>query len=213
MIEGILGKKLGMTQVFAADGRWIPVTVVEAGPCTVLQKKTAATDGYAAVQLGFGQKKSHRVNKPLLGHFRKAGQGAFAHLRELRAESVDAFQVGDQVTCDAVFKAGDVIDVTGTSKGKGYQGVVRRWHFAGGPGGHGSNFHRLPGSIGCSAWPSRVFKGMRMAGQMGNRRITTQNLTVVEVRPEQNLILVKGAIPGPNQGLVILRKGVKAKKK
>ena len=211
MIEGILGKKLGMTQVFATDGRWIPVTVVEAGPCTVLQKKTAATDGYNAVQLGFGLKKSHRVNKPLMGHFRKAGQGAFAHLRELAAENVDAFQVGDQVSCEAVFKVGDIVDVTGTSKGKGYQGVIKRWNFAGGPGGHGSNFHRRPGSIGCSAWPSRVRKGMKMAGQMGNRRVTTQNLEIVEVRPEQNLILVKGALPGANQGLVVIRKGVKVK--
>jgi large subunit ribosomal protein L3 len=212
MIDGILGRKLGMTQVFAADGRWLPVTVVEAGPCTVLQKKTAATDGYNALQLGFGAKKSHRVNKPLMGHFRKAGQGAFAFLRELAAENVDAFQIGDQVTCATVFKAGDIIDVTGTSKGKGFQGVIRRWNFAGGPGGHGSNFHRRPGSIGCSAWPSRVRKGMKMAGQLGNRRITTQNLEIVEVRPEQNLVLVKGAIPGPNQGVVVLRKGIKVKK-
>lgn len=213
MIEGILGKKLGMTQVFAADGRWIPVTVVEAGPCTVLQKKTVATDGYDALQLGFGAKKTHRVNKPMMGHFRKADQGAFAHLKELRAANLDGYQVGDQVTCETVFKAGDIVDVTGTSKGKGYQGVVRRWHFAGGPGAHGSNFHRLPGSIGCSAWPSRVFKGMRMAGQMGNKQITTQNLEIVEVRAAQNLILVKGAIPGPNQGVVLIRKGIKAKKK
>jgi large subunit ribosomal protein L3 len=211
MIEGILGRKLGMTQVFAADGRWLPVTVVEAGPCTVLQKKTAATDGYNALQLGFGEKKSHRVNKPLMGHFRKAGQGAFAHLRELAAENVDAFQVGDQVSCAAVFQAGDIVDVTGTSKGKGFQGVIKRWNFAGGPGGHGSNFHRRPGSIGCSAWPSRVRKGMKMAGQMGNRRVTTQNLEIVEVRPEQNLILVKGALPGANQGLVVIRKGIKVK--
>ena len=121
-------------------------------------------------------------------------------------------RVGDQVTCATVFKAGDIIDVTGTSKGKGFQGVIRRWNFAGGPGGHGSNFHRRPGSIGCSAWPSRVRKGMKMAGQLGNRRITTQNLEIVEVRPEQNLVLVKGAIPGPNQGVVVLRKGIKVKK-
>jgi large subunit ribosomal protein L3 len=212
MIEGILGKKLGMTQVFAADGRWIPVTVVEAGPCTVLQKKTVASDGYNALQIGFGVKKSHRVNKPLLGHFRKAGQGAFSHLRELKAVDLDAYQVGDQVTCDTIFKPGDIVDVTGTSKGKGFQGVIRRWNFAGGPGAHGSNFHRLPGSIGCSAWPSRVFKGRHMAGQMGNKQITTQNLEVVEVRAAQNVILVKGALPGPNQGLVVIRKGVKAKK-
>jgi large subunit ribosomal protein L3 len=189
------------------------VTIVEAGPCTVLQKKTSATDGYDALQLGFGAKKSHRVTKPLLGHFRKAGQGAFAKLVEVRTANIDAFQVGDQVTCGAVFKAGDIIDATGTSKGKGFQGVVRRWHFAGGRATHGSNFHRAPGSIGCSAWPSRVFKGKRMAGQMGNRRVTTQNLEIVEVRPEQNLILVKGAIPGPNQGVVVLRKGIKAKQK
>jgi large subunit ribosomal protein L3 len=132
-------------------------------------------------------------------------------LRELAAENVDAFQVGDQVSCEAVFKAGDIVDVTGTSKGKGYQGVIKRWNFAGGPGGHGSNFHRRPGSIGCSAWPSRVRKGMKMAGQMGNRRVTTQNLEIVEVRPEQNLILVKGALPGANQGLVVIRKGIKVK--
>ncbi len=212
MIEGILGKKLGMTQVFAADGRWIPVTVVEAGPCTVLQKKTVACDGYDAFQIGFGSVKSHRVNKPMMGHFRKAGQGAFGRLTELRTASIDAYQVGDQVVCGDVFKSGDIIDATGTSKGKGFQGVVRRWHFAGGPGGHGSMFHRRPGSIGCSAWPSRVFKGKRMGGQMGNKRITVQNLEVVDVRPAQNLILVKGALPGPNNGVVLLRKGIKAKK-
>lgn len=212
MIEAILGKKLGMTQVFAADGRWIPVTVVEAGPCTVLQKKTVATDGYDAFQIGFGAVKSHRVNKPMMGHFRKAGQGAFGRLTEVRTALIDAYQVGDQVVCGDVFTAGDIVDATGTSKGKGFQGVVRRWHFAGGPGGHGSMFHRLPGSIGCSAWPSRVFKGKRMGGQMGNRRTTIQNLEIVDVRPAQNLILVKGALPGPNNGVVLLRKGIKAKK-
>ena len=212
MIKGILGKKLGMTQIFAGDGKRIPVTVVEAGPCVVLQKKTVATDGYNALQLGFGERKAHRTNKPEMGHFRKAGKGAFDALREVRVDNVDAFNVGDEITCASVFAAGDNIDVIGTSKGKGFQGVIKRWNFAGGRATHGSMFHRAPGSIGCSAWPSRVFKGKKMAGQMGNARVTTQNLQVVEIRPEQNLVLVKGAIPGPKNGLVMIRKGIKTKK-
>ena len=212
MIKGILGKKLGMTQVFAADGKRIPVTVVEAGPCTVVQKKTVETDGYNALQLGFGSKKAHRVNKPLMGHFKKAGQGAFAALRELQADNVDEVQVGDLISCDTILAIGDIVDVTGTSKGKGFQGVIKRWNFSGGRASHGSMFHRAPGSIGGSAWPSRVFKGKKMAGQMGNARVTTQNLQIVDVRPEQNLVLVKGAIPGPKNAMVIITKGVKAKK-
>lgn len=212
MIKGILGKKLGMTQVFAIDGRRIPVTVVEAGPCVVLQKKTEATDGYNALQLGFGTKKTHRVNKPEMGHFKKAGKGAFDHLREFRVDSVDEYNVGDEIACESVFAAGDVIDVTATSKGKGYQGVIKRWNFSGGRSSHGSMFHRAPGGIGASAWPSRVFKGKKMAGQMGNQTVTTQSLQVVEIRPEQNLLLVKGAIPGPKNALVMIRKGVKVKK-
>lgn len=212
MIKGILGKKLGMTQIFAGDGKRIPVTVVEAGPCVVLQKKTVATDGYNALQLGFGERKAHRTNKPEMGHFRKAGKGAFDALREIRVDNVDEFNVGDEVTCAGIFAAGDNIDVIGTSKGKGFQGVIKRWNFAGGRATHGSMFHRSSGSIGCSAWPSRVFKGKKMAGQMGNARVTTQNLQVVEVRPEQNLVLVKGAIPGPKNGLVMIRKGIKTKK-
>jgi large subunit ribosomal protein L3 len=210
MIQGILGKKLGMTQVFVADGRRIPVTVVEAGPCTVVQKKTESTDGYNALQVGFEAKKSHRVNKPMMGHFKKADQGAFAALRELAADNVDEYQVGDQLTCDSVFKAGDIVDVTGTSKGKGFQGVIKRWGFSGGRATHGSKFHRAPGSIGMSASPARVHRGKKMPGQMGNARVTQQNLEIVEVRADQNLILVKGAIPGPNQGLVLIRKCVKA---
>ena len=211
MIQGILGKKLGMTQVFAIDGRRIPVTVVEAGPCTVVQKKTESIDGYNALQVGFSAKKTHRVNKPMMGHFKKADQGAFSCLRELTAENIDSYQVGDQITCDAVFKAGDIVDVTGTSKGKGFQGVIKRWGFSGGRATHGSHFHRAPGSIGMSAWPSRVHKAKKMPGQMGNARVTLQNLEIVEVRPEQNLILVKGAIPGANQGLVLIRKCIKSK--
>ena len=207
MINGLLGKKIGMSQVFAADGQRIPVTVLEAGPCTVLQKKTVATDGYDAVQVGFGNKKAHRVNKPEMGHFKTAGKGAFAHIREFKA--VKDCQVGDQIDC-TIFSIGERIDVTGTSKGKGYQGVMKRWGFSGGRASHGSMFKRGPGSIGCSAWPSRVFKGKRMAGQMGNERVTTQNLIVVEVRPEKNLILVRGAVPGPKNGLIMIRKGIKA---
>lgn len=211
MIQEILGKKLGMTQVFASDGRRIPVTVVEAGPCTVLQKKTESADGYNALQVGFSAKKTHRTTKPMMGHFKKADQGAFTHLRELGAENVDDYQVGDQITCGTVFKPGDVIDVTGTSKGKGFQGVVKRWGFSGGRATHGSKFHRAPGSIGMSAWPARVLKGKKMPGQMGNARVTQQGLEIVEVRPEQNLVLIKGAVPGPNHGLVMLRKTFKAK--
>jgi len=212
MIKGILGKKLGMSQVFAADGRRIPVTVVEAGPCVVLQKKTVSTDGYNALQVGFAAKKSHRVNQPEMGHFKKAGAGAFRHLREFRVDNVDEYNVGDEITCGTIFGVGDIIDVTGTSKGKGFQGVIKRWNFSGGRASHGSMFHRHGGSIGCSAWPSRVFKGKKMAGQMGNEQVTTQNLQIVELRPEQNLILVKGAIPGATNSLVMLRKGIKAKK-
>jgi len=204
-----MGKKLGMTQIFTADGRRVPVTVIEAGPCVVLQKKSVATDGYNAIQVGFGEKPAHRVSKPAMGHFKKAGKGAFTTLREFNADNVDEINVGDEITCGDLFKIGDVVDVTGTSKGKGYQGVIKRWNFAGGRMSHGSHFHRAPGSIGCSAWPSRVFKGKKMAGQMGNERSTTQNLAIVDVRPEENLLFIKGAIPGPRNGVVMIRRGIK----
>lgn len=212
MIQGILGKKLGMTQIFAADGHRIPVTVVEAGPCTVLQKKTEAADGYNALQLGFGAKKTHRVTKPMVGHFKKADRGAFDCLREVEVEGIDEYKVGDQIDCGAVFAAGDIVDVSGTSKGKGFQGVIKRWGFSGGRSTHGSKFHRGPGAIGASAWPAKVFKGKKMPGQMGNERVTLQNLEIVEVRPAENLILVKGSIPGPSQAVVLIRKGVKTSK-
>ena len=207
MINGLLGKKIGMSQVYAADGQRIPVTVLEAGPCTILQKKAAATDGYEAVQVGFGEKRAHRVCKPEMGHFKKAGKGAFAHVREF--DVIDECQVGDQVDC-TIFTPGDRVDVTGTSKGKGFQGVIKRWGFAAGRASHGSMFKRGPGAIGQSASPSKVFKGKKMPGQMGNVRVTTQNLIVVDVRPEQNLILVRGAVPGPKNGLIMIRKGTKA---
>jgi len=212
MSKEILGKKLGMTQIFSVDGRRIPVTVVEAGPCVVVQKKTVQTDGYNAVQVGFIPKRAERVNKPEMGHFKKAGQGAFYHLKEFRLGDSEGDQVnpGDSITCE-IFAPGEIVDVCGVSKGKGFQGVIKRWNFSGGRSTHGSMFHRAPGAIGCSAWPSRVFKGKKMAGQMGNKQVTTQNLQVVEVRPEQNLLLIKGAIPGPKNGVVAIRKGVKAK--
>ena len=213
MIKAIIGKKLGMTQVFAIDGKRIPVTVVEAGPCTVLQKKSVQSDGYNALQIGFGEKKSHRVNKPEMGHFKVAGKGSFSCLREVQADNVDDFNVGDEITCNSVFSAGDIIDVSGSSKGKGFQGVIKRWGFSGGRATHGSKFHRHGGAIGQSATPAKVFKGKKMAGQMGNEIKTIQNLEVIEVRPEQNIILIKGAIPGSRNGLIMIKKAVKTSSK
>jgi len=211
MIKGLMGKKLGMTQVFAADGKRIPVTVVQVDSCVVLQKKTVEKDGYSALQLGAGEKKMQRVNKPMAGHFRAAGKGAFSAVKEFRVEDGIELNVGDEIRCQDVFAIGDVIDVCGTSKGKGFQGVIKRWNFAGGRNTHGSMFHRAPGSIGCSAWPSRVFKGKKMPGQMGNAKVTTQNLQIVDIRTDDNLLLIKGAIPGPKNGVVVINKAVKAK--
>ncbi len=210
MIKGLIGKKLGMTQIFAEDGRRIPVTVVEAGPCVVVQKKTVGSDGYNAIQVGFGQKDAARASRPLIGHCKAAGQGVYQHLRELRVEDVDAYNVGDQLKAD-VFQPGDIIDVTGTSNGKGFQGVVKRWGFKGGRASHGSRFHRAPGSIGCSATPSRVFKNKKMPGQLGNATITVQKLQVVRVDAADNLLLIKGAIPGAENGLVLIRNSVKVR--
>ncbi len=210
MNKGLIGKKLGMTQIFADDGRRIPVTVVEAGPCVVLQKKTAAKDGYNAIQLGFEQKEASRSTRPLVGHCKAAGQGVFCNFRELRIDDVDRYNVGDQITAD-IFAPGDVIDVTGTSIGKGFQGVMKRWGFKGGRSSHGSRFHRAPGSIGCSATPSRVFKNKKMPGQMGNKTVTVQKLQVVRVDASDNLLMIKGAIPGSTNALVLIKDSVKAK--
>ncbi|NJD92231.1 MAG: 50S ribosomal protein L3 [Geobacter sp.] len=208
MKKGIIGKKLGMTQIFADDGRRIPVTVVEAGPCVVLQKKTSEKDGYSAIQLGFSQKDASRANKPSVGHCKAAGQGVFQHLKEFRIDDAEGLAVGDLVKAD-IFAAGDVIDVTGVSIGKGFQGVIKRWGFKGGRSSHGSTFHRAPGSIGCSATPSRVFKNKKMPGQLGNETVTVQKLTVVRVDAADNLILVKGALPGAKNGIVLLKDSVK----
>jgi large subunit ribosomal protein L3 len=197
-----------MTQVFDAQGKVVPVTVIEAGPCTVVQKKTAGKDGYDAVQLGFGQKKAHRVSKPMLGHFRMAGKGAFGTLRELRVEAASAPEVGQEVRVD-IFREGDYVDVTGQTKGRGFAGVVKRWGFKGGRATHGSMFHRAPGSIGGSSWPSRVFKNMKMGGHYGNERVTVLNLQVVAIQPEKNLLLVRGAVPGAKNSFVFVRRAVK----
>jgi large subunit ribosomal protein L3 len=204
MITGIIGRKLGMTQVFAEDGRIFPVTVVEAGPCSVTQKKTAATDGYEAVQIGFHEVKESKVNKPMAGHFKKAGTVGYRHLTEFKGDLSDV-ELGQKVTVE-IFAKGDTVAVTGTSKGKGFQGVMKRHNFKGGRATHGSMFHREPGGIGSSACPSRVWKNMRLPGQMGDARVTTKGLTIVEVRPQDNIVLIKGAVPGSIGGIVVINK-------
>ena len=211
MNKGLIGKKLGMTHVFADDGRRIPVTVVEAGPCIVVQKKTVQRDGYNAIQVGYTTRDSARANRATLGHCKQAGHGAFRFLRELRLDDIDQYNVGDQIDVN-VFAEGDLIDVTGTSIGKGFQGVIKRWGFQGGRASHGSRFHRAPGSIGASATPSHVFKNKKMPGQLGNERVTVQRLQVVRIDTAENLLLIKGAVPGSKNGLVMIRDSVKAKK-
>jgi large subunit ribosomal protein L3 len=209
MLKGLLGRKVGMTQVYAEDGRLVPVTVLEVGPCTVIQTKTKATDGYAAVQLGFEPKKEKHTPKPLVGHFKKAGTTPFRVLREFRVEDAESMKPGQVLTLE-LFKPGDLVDVTATSKGKGFQGVIKRHHFAGGPATHGSMFHREPGSIGQSSFPSRVIKGHKHPGHMGAKRVTVQNLKVVEVKPEEHLLLVQGAVPGASGGHVIVQTAIKS---
>ena len=209
-MTGLIGKKLGMTQFYSADGNVIPVTVIEAGPCIVVQKKEAAVDGYNALQVGFGSKKNQRINKPLQGHMAKAGKGAFSTLREFRSEDVTGYQVGQEIKINDLFKAGDLIDVSGVSKGHGFSGVIKRWSFAGFPGSHGTHeYFRHGGSIGNRSYPGRVRKGKKMAGHWGNENISIQNLEVIDVRAEENLLLVKGAVPGAKQGVVILQRAVK----
>jgi len=208
MTTGIIGKKLGMTQIFDEQGRVVPVTVIEAGPCTIVQRKKRQSDGYDAVQLGFGAKKSQRVNKPMLGHIQKAGKGAFGVLRELRVDSDSSLEAGQEIRVD-IFREGDFVDVTGQTKGRGFAGVVKRWGFKGGRGSHGSMFHRAPGSIGGSSWPSRVFKNMKMGGHYGNERVTVLNLRVVAIQLEKNILLVRGAVPGAKNGLVFVRRAIK----
>ena len=213
MKKAILGKKLGMTQIFMPDGSLVPVTVIQAGPCTVVQKKTNETDGYEAVQFGFdayAEKRGEKlVNKPELGHFKKAGVAPMRYLREFRLEDAASYEVGQVVKVD-VFAEGDKIDVTGTSKGHGYTGPIYRWNQHTGPMAHGSKYHRGVGSMSANSDPSRVFKNKHMAGHYGVERITIQNLTVVKVDAERDLLLVRGAVPGPNGGLLLVRNAVKA---
>ena len=210
MQKGIIGKKIGMTQIFDENGKVVPVTVVEAGPCVVSQKKTVENDGYAAVQIGFGDLKAHKVKKPMAGHFAKANVAPKRTLREFRFDDIDAYNVGDLVKAD-VFAAGDKVDVTGTSKGKGYAGVIKRWNFQRLKESHGSGpVARHGGSIGSCSDPSRVYPGKKMAGHLGSERVTVQNLQVVKVDAENNLIAIKGAIPGPNGGPVVIHDTVKA---
>jgi len=207
MSPGILGKKIGMTQMFRPDGQVVPVTLLKAGPCMVVQRKTPTTDGYDAVQLGLVENiKEQRLTKPAAGHLKKAGVGGSKFLREFRLEAGDGdYKPGDQVLVGE-FKPKDKVDVIGISKGRGFAGLVKRHHFGGGADTHGSMFHRAPGSIGASSFPSRVLPGMRMAGHMGHARVTVRNLEVIEVDTEDNVLVVKGAVPGPNGGYVVVRR-------
>jgi len=209
MITGLIGKKIGMTQLIQDDGTVVPVTVIQAGPCVVVQKKTMQTDGYESVQLGFVEfVKPKRVNKAMTGHFKKAGSAPVRVLREMRLESVAGEETpkpGDKVLCD-IFSAQEHVHIIGTSKGRGFAGLIKRHHFRGGRASHGSMFHRAPGSIGSSAYPSRVLKGMRMAGHLGNERVTVQNIRVERVDQENNLLYLRGAVPGPQGGYIIVEK-------
>lgn len=208
MSKGLLGIKVGMTQVFSDNGEIVPVTVVAAGPCQVIQKKTVETDGYNAIQVGFQPKKEHRVNKPEKGHFDKAGTQPYQYIREFRVEDPEAYEVGQKIDVD-LFSEGEKIDVTGISKGHGFQGMIKRHHGRRGPDTHGSDYHRRTGSLAAKG-PARVFKGRKLPGHMGVDKVTVQNLEVIRSDKERNLLLVKGAIPGPRKGLVILKKAVKA---
>jgi len=199
---GLLGKKIGMTRVYSEQGQAIPVTVIEAGPCVVLQKKTEANEGYNAIQVGFGSKKESRINKPQAGHFKASGKGGFYHIKEFRVTDPDAYELGQEIQLAELIKIGDEVHISGKSKGRGFQGVIKRYGFKGGRKTHGSMFHRRPGSIGCSATPSRVVKGKKMPGRMGNDLLTKKNLTVIDVRADENILLVKGSVPGAKQGLL-----------
>jgi large subunit ribosomal protein L3 len=201
---GLLGKKIGMTRVYNEMGAIIPVTVIEAGPCKVLQVKSEASDGYNAIQVGFGIKRANRITKPLAGHFSKADTEGYYNIREFRVQNPEDYQIGQDINVSELFKTGDVIDVQGISKGKGFQGVMKRHGFSGGPGGHGSKFHRRPGSIGMSAWPGRVVKGKKLPGRMGTDTVLKKNVLIVDIRDDENIILVKGPVPGAKQGLLKL---------
>ncbi|MCL6558678.1 MAG: 50S ribosomal protein L3 [Firmicutes bacterium] len=209
MKKGILGIKAGMTQIFKEDGTAVPVTVIQAGPCVVVQKKLPETDGYSAVQVGFGEKKERLVNKPLKGHFNRANLKPVRYLRELRLDDVSGYEVGQQIKVD-IFAPGDKVDVVGISRGRGFAGGIKRHGFHRGPMAHGSKYHRRPGSLGAKG-PARVFKGRRLPGHYGVERVTVQNLEVVKVDPERNLLAIKGSVPGVRGGLLIIKDSVKAR--
>ncbi|MGB9886548.1 MAG: 50S ribosomal protein L3 [Moorellales bacterium] len=211
MRKAIIGRKLGMTQVFTEDGRCVPVTVIQAGPCVVVQKKLVETDGYEAIQVGFEPIAEHKVNRPLRGHFARAKVGPFRYLRELRVENAKDYQVGQELRVD-MFRPGESVDVTGISRGHGFAGGIKRHGFQRGPMSHGSKYHRRPGSLAAKG-PARVFKGRRLPGRMGGEQVTVQNLEVVKVDPERNLLLVKGSVPGIRRSLVTVRNAVKAQVK
>ena len=209
MKKGLIGKKVGMTQIFDEAGKVIPVTAIEAGPCVVAQVKTEETDGYTAIQLGFGDVKESKLNRPEKGHFSKGNVTPKKHLREFRVDSVEEVKVGDELKAD-VFAAGDKIDIQGTSKGKGFQGVIKRHGQSRGPMGHGSMYHRRPGSMGPTSTPGRVFKGKKLPGHMGRVTVTIQNLDVVKVDLDKNVILVKGSVPGPKGSILKIKSAIKA---
>lgn len=211
MVKGLLGKKIGMTRLFSKEGLAVDVTVLQLGPCTVVQRKTAENDGYDSVQLGFDEKRPKSCTKPEVGHFARNGITPKRTLREIRVDRESPLKTGDLLKAD-IFTVGEHVDVSGVSKGKGYQGVVKRHGFAGGPGGHGSTFGRRPGSIGQSSTPHHVFKGMRMCGHMGSEKVTIQNLEVIQVDPDKNLLVIRGSIPGANGGVVLVKQSVKGSK-
>ena len=208
MSIGIIGKKLGMTRLFGEHGEAIPVTVIQAGPCPIVQVKSRETDGYEAIQIGFGRKRENAINEPARGHFKKAGVPPLRFLKEFRIDDPENYEVGGQVTVE-IFSVGERIDVSGISKGKGFAGVMKRWGFKGGKASHGAEGHRTAGSIGASANPSRVFRGLPMAGRMGGKQVNVQNLEVVKVDTEKNLLVIKGAVPGPKDGILMIKRAAK----
>lgn len=204
MSTGLIGKKMGMTGVFSPEGKYIPVTVVKAGPCVVTQIKSKTTDGYNALQLAFEEKKEARVNRPLKGHFRKSGERCYSVTKEFHVDNPDDFQAGQEITLE-MFQVGQKVDVSGTTKGRGFSGVIKRHGFHGSRMTHGSKSHRIPGSVGCSAYPARIIKGKKMPGQHGHKNKTIKNLKIVDIRPEENIIMIKGAVPGPSSGFVFIK--------
>lgn len=205
MCKGMIGRKLGMTGVFSPDGRHIPVTVVKLGPCVITQVKTIANDGYNSLQLGFGEKKEKNISKPLIGHYQKSGSGLFEVTKEFPIDDPESYKPGQTISPD-IFKVGEKVDVTGNTKGKGFAGVIKRHGFSGGRMTHGSHSKRIPGSIGCSAWPSRVIKGKKMPGHLGNAKKTVRNMEIIDIRADQNIVLLRGALPGSRTGFVVLNK-------